>query len=370
MLSVFIDTSSLRAVSGPERRILKRLGELAISGVVTVYLSDIVVREFISGTVEDTHKLIKEIAFAKKAATWVADKGQRDAIMSAIEALPATTDEWKTLVDSGFDRWIEKIGAVVLPLGTKQSEEAWSRYFAGSPPFRTPKCRTDIPDGFIFAALQELATQGGASVHVVCRDERLRKACAEELSVPVYKTLSDFVASDHVVSSEEFLDATWSSLAAEAIKNDAGVIEEQVKADLDGVLSYFEVETPWLGNEDGRATLLSAGVINNIRIDPGGPRQVNDATALFGVEVEIEDADLEVFFSHNTYSTLPGESAKLYSITDPGWNRHVMRTEIQVPATVTLTVSCEFLNAEGIGLIPGTAEIEEIDEVTLHNTHE
>ena len=57
-----------------------------------------------------------------------------------------------------FQEWMQEVRAVETPLFLPDhGQQVTDAYFAGAPPFRSPKHRPDIPDSFIWEAALDIA---------------------------------------------------------------------------------------------------------------------------------------------------------------------------------------------------------------------
>ena len=87
---------------------------------------------------------------------------------------------------------MQAVEALVLPDHGQRVSDA---YFAGSPPFRSPKHRADIPDSFIWEAARDIA-KNCEILSVVSTDARFREAANKRDDMDGFATLDDFVEDD------------------------------------------------------------------------------------------------------------------------------------------------------------------------------
>lgn len=124
--------------------------------------------------------------------------------------VPALVEqEWATQRGADFVReWLDDRAAIRHALGSTDAHEVFSLYFAGLPPFRSPKNRADIPDGFIFVRIRAVSAQMECSCGSLIGDRTLRAACASLPNMTVWATLPMLVGHiDPFLSAKEIRNA-------------------------------------------------------------------------------------------------------------------------------------------------------------------
>src|SRR5437764_11357445 len=149
--------------------LLTFLAARAREGTLQIFVPWITNQEVLTGIRDQ----VEDLTARKKLETGLAEiaKGQADdSPLSALQLAAQQTRE-RIYLDTRnkYEAWISSAQAEILPMTTEQANGAWKAYFAGAPPFRHPKSRTDLPDAFAFQALVELAGKIGP-VHFIVED--------------------------------------------------------------------------------------------------------------------------------------------------------------------------------------------------------
>ena len=172
------------------------LAARAREGALQIYLPWVTHQEILTGIRDH----VEDLTARKKLETGLAEiaKGQADeSPLSALQLAAQQTRE-RVYVDTKnkYEAWIASAQAEILPLTIQQANAAWDAYFAGTPPFRHPKSRTDLPDAFAFQALLELAA-GTGRVHFIVEDTPFRDACSRCSQIVCHKDIYGFCSQQH-----------------------------------------------------------------------------------------------------------------------------------------------------------------------------
>lgn len=171
---IIFDTNSLRQISWNSAA-FRQLIELSSLGHIKVFVPEIVYHERRTQWREDYSKASAEVA--KSLSRYAADpiiQPADQAIYGKLSAeLPRPDAEARSHV--GFERFFEQADFVVVKVTQSHAEEAFKRYFSGAAPFKEVKNRSDIPDGFVFAAAADIAARE-KSAYFLCSDKELASA--------------------------------------------------------------------------------------------------------------------------------------------------------------------------------------------------
>lgn len=191
--NVFIETSSLpRDFTDPGPGYLS-LVELVQCEAVTVYLSELVLRERKSQLDLELQKIGDEVKKLKQSAA-VHDA----AIVGDAEKLSQSLSrESGNLAAKAIESVKSALRAKVIAVTGEHTSKVWQSYFEGEGAIRQPKHRGDLPDAFIFEAAKEvLGSLEGEPLHVIANDGQLNKAAAKLESCVTHKTIKEFLTSD------------------------------------------------------------------------------------------------------------------------------------------------------------------------------
>jgi PIN domain len=197
VIHLAIDTGTMRRHLFGGWAFLTFLAARAREGRLQIYVPWITHQEILTGIRDH----VEDLTARKKLETGLAEiaKGQADeSPLSALQLAAQQTRE-RVHVDTKnkYEAWIAAAQAEILPLTVQQADGAWDAYFAGKPPFRQPKSRTDLPDAFAFQALLELAARIG-SVHFIVEDTPFRDACSRCSQVVCHKDIYGFCSSQGI----------------------------------------------------------------------------------------------------------------------------------------------------------------------------
>ena len=128
----------------------------------------------------------------------------------------------------------------IIQLTEAHMQDSWDRYFSGSPPYRSIKSRTDIPDCWIFVAALELKKLHGALYCLIGRDEKnkgdqqLGKALRDEDCL-VYSDIKELIQvinpPEESVAPHATLDQALTTLAAR---------DRQLRTSILGYVAFFQ----------------------------------------------------------------------------------------------------------------------------------
>jgi hypothetical protein len=186
MIDVVLDTSILRQDPKREKAAFRALKRLCWQKQVQVHIPEFVQREFLS---QQEELIRKEISDIQSSANSILRRTRRKelsdyakkVIKEANEIYPKISDE----VIGEFKKWIDGTRAKSPRINIDHARVVIDAYFQGSPPFKTRKNRSDIPDSFIWQAICDIATRT-KQLHFVCGDGALYEAAASKEGITPY----------------------------------------------------------------------------------------------------------------------------------------------------------------------------------------
>jgi hypothetical protein len=239
---------------------------LARANSLTLYVPYVVEQEFLS----QREQAVKEpIDTAIRSLGQLSRKALPDELNTWLKEVLANLQEnrQKVIDSSGqlFKKWLDTSNAQRIDICTAQSIAALDAYFKGNPPFRQPKTRDDIPDSFVFQAVQKISAKtNGENICFVCADKRLRTSASNLPNVIVFDSLHAFVGSAEVqiaIESNDPLGNLSFAISRIATTPQHSKILAQVIESLIGEeIVWKTIEYIGWSNNSDEATITSYGV--------------------------------------------------------------------------------------------------------------
>ena len=194
---LFIDTTTFTSEPSRRKTAFRIVTRLVASDQLTIHISEIVRREFLTRQQEQSSSAVHKVESALKYLLRrpLSEKLESQ-IRDAISLFHSMRSEALSHVIDEFDAWLRKHKVVVHEIEPSHGERVVARYFDGAAPFESAKSRKDFPDAFIFACLMD-ASLTYDHLHVVSSDGGFLDAVASEIpSATCYSSLVSFVGSD------------------------------------------------------------------------------------------------------------------------------------------------------------------------------
>lgn len=155
-----LDSTILKQVPKLNSALYNELVKYIRADIYSLYVSEIVEQEYISwirGEAQDSYDLVV------KATNSLNKYYEEPSILGFKLEFNSTASiaasHINRILKEVNDNWIsfkEKTKATVIPIHPEHGKTVMDAYFSGGKPFRKIKNRNDIPDAFIFCALNEL----------------------------------------------------------------------------------------------------------------------------------------------------------------------------------------------------------------------
>ena len=373
-LHVFIDTNALPRYTRQVSKDFQRLCQLSEMGVVEIYLSEVVLREWRS----QWHQAFTEQVV--KTATSMALLLQNP-LAEAFSNVPQLHEAQAQLQQMQqeqfaegkalFERIVHQMQAQVIEIAPDHGMRVVESYFAGSSPFKHNKSRDDFPDAFIYAAAVDLVQQADITLHCIGADGTLRTALSSVPSVIVYKDVWAFLRVDALLAEVRRVmpEAAWQDALAQA-QATLPQLTEQVTMMIAHQETYFNeiaycvIEHPQLPSEDREATVAAIGDPENMRVN--WENSIDLGAGELAVSVKFEsNADIDFYVFH----------ADAYDIPENVWvsygdheHQHYFDAgaEVRLQITATLVLTFEWDDqAETWFTKVVRAEVAEIDDIVV-----
>ena len=162
---------------------------------VKIYIPDIARSEFISKRVkeiEDIYSGFEAVIKGNGRKLNINEKFNTESkeLNKHISAFKAGISK---NVEQAFNEWAESLGVEVIKFNNEYFDSVINDYFQGGGAFKSPKCRDDFPDSFIYYSIIELFNNN-EEVNVVVNDKVLQGALQNK-GIQTYKTLSELFES-------------------------------------------------------------------------------------------------------------------------------------------------------------------------------
>lgn len=192
MANVFIDTQVfIQKNFNFKNDLFQRLINASEDGLVTIYLTDIVINEVKSKIKEQVFEKIKTSSsrFSKDAKI-LKNLNEYSNIFNIGERL----DEIYINLCNQFEQFLLDASAEVISIDDVSASFIFNMYFNGIPPFSIKK-RDEFPDAFSLVALENWFTQQNEKISVVSNDEDLKNYCKESQCLTYEPSLEAFFDS-------------------------------------------------------------------------------------------------------------------------------------------------------------------------------
>lgn len=235
-ISVFIDTSALYSFGAA----FERLQYLVTIGVIKVFLSHVVVREWESHIEFDLRKSIE----ASKSNLndlikdpCLSELDRPELLNEALDYVSGLQSRTSEISQKKIEGILAQLQARVMPIENSHGTVIVDSYFNGTPPFKSKKNRQDFPDAFILASAKDTIKIVGTPLHCVVADGSLANALASIEGIILHSSLKDFVQSEGVINlaAEKEQERAWLSIF-ERIYSSLPNASEEVKGSLEKLL--------------------------------------------------------------------------------------------------------------------------------------
>ena len=192
-MHVVIDTSVYRTDPKRIKPGFRAITRLAAARRIRLHLPYYVRHEFLT---QQAERLSNEFSKMTKAASSVhritRHRSTVDLIVQILKQIKGLADSVTVTASEELDSWIEDTHTVTYDVDDSHGKRVTNAYFAGETPFRVAKHRDDFPDAFIYASIQDIASNTG-TLHVIVADHKLRHACDDLGSVWTYIDIDKFI---------------------------------------------------------------------------------------------------------------------------------------------------------------------------------
>ena len=195
MITLVLDTNIFRRHPSLSDQAVSVIEKLSSLNFLRIYVPFTIEREFLTQQNAAVSEQVDALTRALgKLSKRTLPNELKDWLLTVKAQFAQRRDAIFAAEEHRLTEWISKVKGIRMPLCLEQAAGALTAYFDGTPPFKQPKTREDLPDSFIYQAIRKLAANTGAVV-MVSDDKRLREAVAEIVGVSVFCSLEDLIQS-------------------------------------------------------------------------------------------------------------------------------------------------------------------------------
>lgn len=265
--AVFLDTNVIRAAkeNSPPFQILV---ELAKSKAVKVILPEIVVEE---RRTQWREQYTKHVTEAKKTlATLVAEKTISEEVGGDFASAICKLDELDTdaLSQKRYQKFLSDNGFEVCKLTIEDAQKAWEGYFAGSPPFKEVKNRSDIPDAHILASVHS-NSRSASEAYFVAGDKAMFAAAEVLEGINAFQTIDDLITSERFVELRNGLEVEKKWQKFKSLISDTSIKEHVAKLvyeNGDELLLWEDVHDHGIPEDNHTASIQSCEITGAVSV--------------------------------------------------------------------------------------------------------
>lgn len=195
MVHVVLDTNifsgNRRRDSGPFHALVR----LCNGSKLTLHVPYVVKHEFLSQQKDLARKHFEDIRGSASKLQDITRQGNIITFAKGIERSAESLENVADLVEKEWERWLKTVGAVEDPIDSSHGQRVIDDYFAGKPPFKTPKNRNDIPDSYVWQAVLDLTKQF-QPIHFVASDKAMLDAATKVKEIVAYEKLGAFIETE------------------------------------------------------------------------------------------------------------------------------------------------------------------------------
>jgi hypothetical protein len=191
MKNIVLDTNILHKESLNSGR-MQILYQLTADSLVTVYIPEIVKREFITKRISEISESIASIQSSLKTILRKVDSDSsfKESTKSLGVQTASLMESVKESVESEFEDWITLLNGNILNFEPNQINDVLDDYFIGRGAFKSQKNREDFPDSIIHHSICNLVNEVG-EIYVILNDGAFKKEIAGQENIIAMNSLID-----------------------------------------------------------------------------------------------------------------------------------------------------------------------------------
>lgn len=297
---------------------LQKLTSLAQGGRVSLHLTNITIQEIEANIIKAVREAKSAINKVRKDGKilWNSKQPSFECIFAKFE-----TEAIQFHLIEQFHQFLSEGQVDIISVTNVDIDAVFSKYFANTPPFGSGEKKSEFPDAFVIAALEQWSIENNQRMYVVSSDGDMVSACS----------LSDYLLPlDRVEALIEliiFEDEYVPELVHDLLEAKQDMLDEQI-------IERFLSLGFWLEDQDGdveKVTVKSIDALDVYLVD------VDKNTASFDLLYRITFS-ADVSYKDLSYAIYDKEERRYYNVEQI--NRTIERP-IQIPAQVKIGFSRE-----------------------------
>lgn len=272
MKHIVLDTNILYQ-EGLHSGRMKLLSGLAHDNVISIYIPDIVKKEFITKRISEISQSIDNIQNNFKSIARKCDDNGifHKAITDLESATSDLSDQVATNVETEFSNWMKQLNAHLIEFNPVRIKNVLDDYFNGQGVFKSIKSRDDFPDSIIHHSITELCDSVD-ELYVILNDSGFKKGLKDNNKIKQLNSINELLQqtdiSEHILHkdlSSYFTTEAFSELLIEYLVHQNSIIENLY---VDNIDNTDIVEVWHYGSELNFPTpeSLSNLIINNVYV--------------------------------------------------------------------------------------------------------
>lgn len=273
---IFIDTQVFIAANFQfSSGRLKKLSELNKKDKITIFLTDITIREIVANIEETVEELNNYVKKFQSQAKLLRKIPVYDAIFNFDKnvVLEDVKGEFKKFIELGIHSYNSNpiYSVTIIPVKNVSIESIFDKYFNQQPPFGEGKKKAEFPDAFIIAALEQWCEDNKEFMYVISNDSDMKNACLLSRYLIPLATLDELF--DLINAEDEYI----SSIAHSWFTNNKKEIEQKI-------IDNFENEIFSLEDYEGEVDNIR---VKNIILSNENLIEIEDEALSFTVQAKI-----------------------------------------------------------------------------------
>lgn len=349
MIHLVLDTNIFTADVRLRRSEFWVIENLAKAGVLTLHVPYVVEQEFLS----QREQAVKEpIDAAVRSLGQLSRTALPDELNLWLKStLLSLQDKRQEIIDSSghaFRKWLDVTKAQRIDMCKAQSLAALDAYFKGNPPFRQPKTRNDIPDSFVFQAIQKISAEtNGGDIYFVCADKKLRNSASNLPNVIVFDSLEMFVGSEDVQSAIESNDPlgnlSFASSRIATAPQHSKILNQVIESLIGEEVVWKTIEYSGWSNNSDEATITSYGEPESTSLTWTELEYYGDGRFTIPFRVSLP-VTISFYIYKADYWVFEEDEGYLPSISDH--NDHVYEAEAEIKITIEGRFAFDIIRCE------------------------
>lgn len=171
----------------------KQLIELVEEEQIVLYLTNITFQEILSHINREASKAIAAFKKLHKEFRSQSKIIYNSQTFNPLLKIDFKEEDLKKELQEQFNTFLEETSLEVISIEDVSSEEIFSKYFDVSPPFKEGSKKSEFPDAFSIAALENKSRSEGKKIYVISGDNDWKSACENNNHLIYLESIEKFL---------------------------------------------------------------------------------------------------------------------------------------------------------------------------------